>query len=132
MIFEVYKMYPKIVQGHVFMGTRTPELKLEIDTQNKHFLEYMRANDKLDLTPDVYYVINKERTEYYMLWNEHGYWYYDGASYQDRLVMATELDLTRVQARVWNETDEIQYDYSQCLKKESAYERLMKVFSEYV
>lgn len=132
MIFEIYKMYPKIVQGHVFMGTRTPELKLEIDTQGKCFLEYMRANDNPNLTPDVYYVVNKERTEYYMLWNEYGYWYYDGASYQDRLVIATELDLTRDQAQVWDEIDDIQYNYSQGLKKESAYERLMKVFPEYV
>lgn len=132
MIFEIYKMYSKIVQGHVFMGTRTPELKLEIDTQGKCFLEYMRANDNPNLTPDVYYVVNKERTEYYMLWNEYGYWYYDGASYQDRLVIATELDLTRDQAQVWNEVDELQYNYSQGLKKESAYERLMKVFPEYV
>lgn len=132
MIFEIYKMYPKIVQDHVFMGTRAPELKLEIDTQGKCFLEYMRTNDNPNLTPDVYYVVNKERTEYYMLWNEYGYWYYDGASYQDRLVIATELDLTRNQARVWNEVDDIQYNYSQGLKKESAYERLMKVFPEYV
>lgn len=132
MIFEVYKMYPKIVQGHVFMGTRAPELKLEIDTQNMHFLEYMYENDNLNLIPDVYYIVNKERTEYYMLWNEYGYWCFDGASYQDRLVIATELDLTRNQARVWNEVDDIQYDYSQGLKKESAYEKLMKVFPEYV
>ena len=132
MIFEIYKMYPKIVQGHVFMGTRTPELKLEIDTQGECFLEYMRANDNPNLMPDVYYVVNKERTEYYMLWNEYGYWYYDGASYRDRLVIATELDLTRNQARVWNEVDELQYNYSQSLKKESAYEKLMKVFPEYV
>lgn len=131
MIFEVYKMYPQILQGHVFMGTRAPELKLEIDTQDKCFLEYMRANDNQNLMPDIYYVVNKERTEYYMLWNEYGYWYYDGASYQDRLVIATELDLTRNQARVWNETDEIQYDYSQKLEKESAHERLKKVFPDY-
>ncbi len=131
MIFEIYKMYPKIVQGHVFMGTRAPELKLEIDTQNMHFLEYMYENDNLNLIPDVYYVVNKERTEYYMLWNEHGYWCFDGAPYQDRLVIATELDLTRNQAQVWNEVDDIQYDYSQGLKKESAYEKLMKVFPDY-
>jgi hypothetical protein len=92
----------------------------------------MRENDKFDLVPDVYYVVNKERTEYYMLWNEYGYWCFDGASYQDRLVIATELDLTRNQARVWDEVDDIQYDYSQGLKKESAYEKLMKVFPEYV
>lgn len=132
MIFEVYKMYPKIIQGHVFMGTRTPELKLEINTQDKCFLEYMRENDNPNLTPDVYYVVNKERTEYYMLWNEYGYWYFDGALFQDRLVIATELDLTRNQARLWGEPDETQRDYYQGLKKESAYEKLMKVFPEYV
>lgn len=114
------------------MGTRAPELKLEIDTQDKYFLEYMRENDNPNLVPDAYYVVNKERNEYYMLWNEYGYWCFDGASYQDRLVIATELDLTRNQARVWDEVDDIQYDYSQGLKKESAYERLMKVFPEYV
>ena len=64
MIFEVYKMYPQIIQGHVFMGTHAPELKLEINTQDKYFLEYMRANNQPNLIPDVYYVVNKERTEY--------------------------------------------------------------------
>ena len=131
MIFEIYKMYPKIAQGHVFMGTRAPELKLEIDTQDKCFLEYMRENDNPNLAPDVYYVVNKERTEYYMLWNEYDYWYFDGASYKDRLVIATELDLTRNQARVWKEQDTIQYDYYKGLKKESAKERLAKVFPDY-
>ena len=91
----------------------------------------MRENDNPDLAPDVYYVVNKERTEYYMLWNEYDYWYFDGASYQDRLVIATELDLTRNQARVWKEQDVIQYDYYKGLKKESAKERLAKIFPDY-
>lgn len=94
-------MYPEIIGDKVYMGRKSPQLIKEIDTGNEYFISYM-FNYKIDLSPHKYYVVNKDRTEYYVLWYD-GCWCWDGALYQDRLIIATELDLTRDQAWVWKE-----------------------------
>lgn len=130
MIFNVYKMYPEIIGDRVFMGKKRPELKLTIDTAQKSFIEYMWEHDNPPLTPDTYYIMSEDKTEYYVLWNTEGIWYWDGALYIDRLAIATELDLTRDQARIWNEKDG-EDCYCEYRGTKSALARLAEVFSDY-
>ena len=130
MIFNVYKMYPEIVDDHVFMGKKRPELKLIIDTAQQSFMEYMQEHDNPPLTPDTYYIISEDKTEYYVLWNTEGIWCWDGALYIDRLAIATELDLTRDQARIWNEKDG-EDCYCEYRETTPALTRLARVFPEY-
>ena len=74
--------------------------------------------------------MSEDKTEYYVLWNTEGIWCWDGALYIDRLIIATELDLTRDQARIWNEKDG-EDCYCEYRETTPALTRLAKVFPEY-
>lgn len=126
MIFEIYKMYPQIFKDKVFLGNTPAELIATIETEEL-FHSYVHHHN-LDISPDEYYVVDKSRNEYYVLWYQNG-WYCDSATDMDRLVIATELDLTPKQARIVQEKDELgtTFQYEQL----SAKQRLAKIFPDY-
>ena len=126
MIFEIYKMYPQVIKDKVFLGTTPAKLIALIETDTL-FHQYVFTHE-LTIPPDEYYVVNKERTQYYVLWYQYG-WYCDGATDMDRLIIATELDLTPAQVRIPKERDELGTTFQ--YEQPSAKQRLAQVFPDY-
>lgn len=108
MLYNVYKMYPIINGDKVFRGRTRPILVTTFDTGDKLFIPYMLDTYEytpVPLSPSLYYVVNDKCNDFYTLFYQDGLFYWDGANYKERLIIATELDLTRDQARLWKEID---------------------------
>ena len=98
MKYNIYKMYPIIHDDKVFRGRTRPTLMTTFDTGSQYFMAYMIDTYEytpVPLPPGFYYVVNDECNDFYTLFYRDGLFYWDGANYKERMVIATELDLTR-------------------------------------